>query len=265
MKQTLLFLSVLFLLLATAQAQQQVAIYYNQKWEVTKKEKAVFVRLAAVPDSQTQKGLLYKMNFDKAVADYYNSGKVLARGSYNKGQKQGDWLFYYPNGQLQCQGSYNDDKPSGFWKYWRENGQQEQEILYDTASVKYLNYWSESGRKTVKNGTGKFVTTLPANGDGKVQLKGSFLQGARHGTWRYWFTRDSQRWFTHMEQVYRRGEMVHFITSYKITFEEGDYLMRDRFDLLREFSYLERVEKWTVDSSAFTPDYPVLAYMLKLM
>ena len=140
MKQTLLLPLLLLSAFLPIYAQQQVAIYYNQNWEVTKKESAAYTRLAIIPDSLIETGQLFTMPFDKAVADYYSSGQILARGSYMNGQKQGDWLFYYPNGQLQRQGTYQNNVPTGTWKFWHQSGEQLQEIVYDGDAMKLRGY-----------------------------------------------------------------------------------------------------------------------------
>ncbi|MHA6246495.1 TonB family protein [Pontibacter sp. CAU 1760] len=264
MKQTLLLPLVLFIALATAQAQQQVAVYYTQNWEVTKRENAAYTRLATIPDSLIRAGKLFKMPFDKAVADYYSSGKVLARGNYSKGQKQGDWLFYYPSGRLQCQAKYLNGSPTGTWKFWRENGQQEQEIMYEGEQVKVQSFWNENGQQAVFNGTGNFEVILPDSSNGRLQLRGAYLNGARHGTWLYMLSQNGQAATPVMQQQYHEGKLINGQTA-KLGGKTTTFLLNGSFGMLQpDFSYLAMVESWNVDTTAFRPGYPVLAYMLKL-
>lgn len=264
MKQALLLPFLLLLAFTAAQAQQKVAIYYNQRWEVTKKENAAYTRLAIMPDSLIQQGQLYEMDFDKAVADYYSSGKVLARGNYSKGEKQGPWLFYYHNGQLQCQGSYEKGKPAGLWKFWRENGQQEQEVEYDRKQMKVQSLWSESGQQTVVNGTGAFEIILPDTSNGRVQLTGRYLNGVRHGNWLYTLLQNGQAAKPVMQQEYQEGGLFDGQTA-KLGERMSDFLMRSTFSSLQpDFFYLAALETWKVDTTAFRTGYPVLAHMLKL-
>lgn len=264
MKQTSLLPLVLLLALVTAQAQQQVAIYYNQHWEVTKRENASYTRLATVPDSIMQLGQLFTMAFDKVVADHYSSGQIFARGSYIKGQKQGFWLFYYPNGQIMRQGSYEDNKPAGTWKFWREDGQPLQEVVFDGGFMKFQSFWDETGTQTVTNGTGTYVALLPGeNGNSQMQLKGAYTHGVRQGTWQYAPLADGQPGKPVIEQVYKNGVLM---KGY--LYEKGkkvhEYTFEDRFNLSADFPYMAIVEKWTIDSTAFEPGFPVLAYVLKL-
>lgn len=264
MKQTLLLPFVLSLTLMAAQAQQKVAVYYNQKWEVTKKENAAYTRLATIPDSLIKIGHLFTMPFDKAVADYYSSGRILARGNYSKGQKQSDWLFYYPNGQLQCQAKYQDGKPAGTWKLWREDGQQEKEVAYEGEQMKMQSLWSKSGQQTVVNGTGGFEIILPDTSYGRVQLTGRYLNGVRHGTWLYTLLQNGQAAKPVMQQEYQEGGLIDGQTA-KLGERMSDLLMRSTFSSLQpNFFYLAALETWKVDTSAFRTGYPVLAHMLKL-
>ncbi|WP_162051543.1 energy transducer TonB [Pontibacter pamirensis] len=264
MKQTLLLLLMLLLGFSSVQAQQEVPIYYNHKWEVTKRETAVFTRLAFVPDSLIKAGSLFEMAFDKTVADYYDTGQIMARGIYVKGQKQGIWLFYHPNGQIMRQGSYENNKPIGTWKFWRENGKPLQEVVCDRLSVRFQNFWDDGGKQTVAHGTGTYVALLPGENNSQMQLKGNYINGVRHGTWQYApVTADRQEGKPLIEQVYNKGMLVKgyiYAKGKKIS----EYTAEDKFNLSADLPYLAVVEKWAVDTNAFKPGYPVLAHVLKL-
>ena len=264
MKQALLLPLVLLLALATAQAQQEVTIYYNQDWELTKKENAAYTRLATVPDSLIQTGQLFTMSFEKTVTDYYSSGQVLGKGSYMNGQKQGNWLFYYPNGQLQGQVSYKNNEQVGRWKLWRENGQPLQEVVYNGAEISFQNYWDESGIQTVTDGTGTYVALLPGEEPGsQMQLKGAYVNGRRHGKWQYAALANGKSGKPVIEQLYKNGTMVSgYIQQQGKGGAKIAYTSEDRFNLLVGFPYLAAVEKWAKDADAFKPNFPVLAYML---
>ncbi|PRY10640.1 TonB family protein [Pontibacter ummariensis] len=263
MKQALLFFFVLLLAFAGAQAQQQVAIYYNQKWEVTRKENAAYTRLATVPDSLIRTGQLFNMLFDQGVSDYYGSGQVMARGNYSRGLKQGNWLFYFPNGQLQAQGSYKNNVPVGLWKFWRENGQALQEVVYDWPKFRFQSYWDESGTQTIVNGKGTYVTLFSGeDGQSQAQLKGDYAGGVRVGKWQYTELTNGKAGKPLIEQVYKDGEMEKGYVQQQNA--RVAYTSEDRFRLGTDFPYLDKVEKWTVDETAFKSNFPLLAYVLKL-
>ncbi|MFD3001113.1 TonB family protein [Pontibacter toksunensis] len=265
MKQTLLLPLVLLLALASAHAQQEVTIYYNQEWEVTKKENATYTRLATVPDSLIPAGQLFTMPFDKTVTDYYSSGQVLGKGSYMNGQKQGNWLFYYPNGQLQGQGSYKNNEQVGRWKLWRDNGQPLQEVVHNGVEISFQNYWDETGTQTVIDGTGTYVALLPGEEPGtQMQLKGAYINGVRHGKWQYASLANGKSGKPVIEQLYKNGAMVRgYIQQQGKAGARIPYTSEDRFNLVVDFPYLAVVERWAKDADAFKPNFPVLAYMLK--
>ena len=113
------------------------------------------------------------------------------------------------------------------------------------------------------NGTGTYVAMLPGEGDAsQMQLKGSYINGVRTGTWQYAPLTNGQAGKPVVEQLYKNGALVKGYI-YDKGKKVSEYKAGDRFNLTADFPYLAKAEKWEIDANAFKPDFPVLAYLLK--
>jgi antitoxin component YwqK of YwqJK toxin-antitoxin module len=54
--------------------------------------------------------------------DYYKSGKLLAKGTFEDDKPDGLWVIYYENGQLWEKGTYKDGWRDGSWVIYKEDG-----------------------------------------------------------------------------------------------------------------------------------------------
>ena len=260
----ILLLTFINLLHAKAQVPDTItlrpaAVYYNQKWEVTKKEKAFYTRVAYFPDSLHRISNLGSHAFDKQVTDYYSNGAVLSRGFYDKGRRLGQWVFYYDNGQKEGQGWFDGKYKTGKWEYWRQNGQP----LYIFESVpgenkaKLQTYWNNKGEQVITNGNGTFSEML-LNEDGQMLLVGSYKNGLKDGTWTY----SHQNGEAVLQQKFVKGDRVE-----TIRFDKGKRVNRGislspPIEIEPDFAYLNRVEAWFRDPAAFKSGYPLVAHVL---
>ncbi|MCK6648840.1 MAG: hypothetical protein L6Q66_04225, partial [Bacteroidia bacterium] len=53
--------------------------------------------------------------------EYFNN-KIITKGEFKFGIKNGGWKFYYQNEALQQKGIYVDGKKSGLWTYYYSDG-----------------------------------------------------------------------------------------------------------------------------------------------
>jgi len=93
--------------------------------------------------------------------EYDETGKELAKGMYEYGEKDGFWS--YKNGAATEKGTYYDGKRHGIWKQWFGDGTLASEIEYDQdlRSGKAVTYWE----------------------NGIVKNKGKYLSGLKDGIW----------------------------------------------------------------------------------
>lgn len=54
---------------------------------------------------------------------YYDSGQLMKRINYHKGEIHGQAIVYHKNGNKQKEMYYDLSERVGVWKYWNENGQ----------------------------------------------------------------------------------------------------------------------------------------------
>ena len=96
---------------------------------------------------------------------YYESGEVKSIGAYKDNLKTGEWIFYYEDGKIEQRGKYNNDKPSGQWTWFYTSG----------------NKWREENLiKGIEEGS-----FTEFNKEGRVILKGEYVDGERNGIWNY--------------------------------------------------------------------------------
>jgi hypothetical protein len=55
--------------------------------------------------------------------ELYTDSLLVARGSYDHGNKEGLWTYYYPNGQMKAEGHFQKDIKSGMWIEWYPDGE----------------------------------------------------------------------------------------------------------------------------------------------
>jgi hypothetical protein len=57
-------------------------------------------------------------------------GRLVERGAYKDGVREGRWTIYWRGGPRQSQGSYQDGRRSGQWIFYREDGSEIRRIDY---------------------------------------------------------------------------------------------------------------------------------------
>lgn len=97
--------------------------------------------------------------------EFYESGKLLAEGSYKDDVRIGEWKFYFPNGQLEQQGRFLvNGKADGTWNWYYSNGKLRREETFDQGI--------ETGRMTEYDESGE------------VMLIGTYAHGLKEGLWK---------------------------------------------------------------------------------
>ena len=65
-------------------------------------------------------GILYKKFSDIPFTGNVIDGEQ--QGFVKEGKKDGSWVEYYENGKLSAKGNYKDGKENGFWELFNEDG-----------------------------------------------------------------------------------------------------------------------------------------------
>ncbi len=133
----------------------------------------------------------YDENGKIEKADIYDSGRVIASGAVNEGDKEeGDWKEFYENGEIKAEGKYVDGVKVGDWKYLFRDGKKFETGKYDAKgkqSGKWLWYYDDGKLRRESNfikgqEDGDFIEY---NDSGSVITQGQYVDGLREGKWIY--------------------------------------------------------------------------------
>jgi TonB family protein len=100
-------------------------------------------------------GTLYR------VRDFYASNDqpnmVATASEVNPRIKyEGKYKSFYENGQIENEGEYKDNECNGPWKSYHENGQLAEERIHQGDTTIYKQYWDNTGKALLVDGTGVF-------------------------------------------------------------------------------------------------------------
>lgn len=229
--------------------QDTISLYYNLNWEITKKDKASFIR-KAVYDLSTFK-------LDGAVQDFTISGTLLMSGHYNSDRREGEFIFNYPNGNIRSKGTYKENQRTGTWEYFYENGRTKQKATFvdspETLLFSIDEFYDRNGNQLIKNGTGSWVNdSIESNSledNGLFRLTGQFKDSLRTGTWK--LIRISDNKLIHSEQ-FRKGRFLEatvwepMFNSYGTTsFEFLNFYPDEDLDKLK------KAERFVLDTTSY--------------
>ena len=57
------------------------------------------------------------------VFNYYNNGVKELKGNYNRGLKEGKWVWWHTNGKRHKVGYYKNSVEDSLWQWWFSKGQ----------------------------------------------------------------------------------------------------------------------------------------------
>lgn len=148
------------------------------------------------------------------------SGDIMAKGTYEKGKKNGEWNYYFSNGYLRTKENYIADIQQGMSYNYNRRGElssitnyKDDKInglyeIYDNGVLNEISYYSED----TQNGP---FTSYFANG--KIKLEGFIKNGELHNS----------------KVAYRQNGQVHKITKYS----DGEVLSTESYDLNNQKEY----------------------------
>ena len=135
--------------------------------------------------------------------DFYPTGEVRAKGSYDENRRRGKWIYYYKNGKVEQEGHFERDRYHGSWIWYHKNGNTWREENYfngreDGLFVEYDENGKVLTRGNYLNGErdGEWFYHV-----GDHEEKGSYLIGLREGTWKYYYPDGSLKY----EGAYSQG------------------------------------------------------------
>ena len=172
-------------------------LYYGQDWKLTTSEKCAFYRIGSV-NTRT-------MVFNGPFTDYYKSGLVMLKGSYDlNGKKSGLFERYYESGTPFSKGTFKENEIVGIWKYFHENGELSETIQFDHDDYYVINSWDENGKAGVVDGTGKWKKVIATENGLKNYLIAYFKDKKKV---KKWMIRSENGYVFHTE-VYKDGQFI---------------------------------------------------------
>ena len=88
-----------------------------------------------------------KEPFKGFAFNYYPNGNKELKGSYNRGLKDGKWIWWYPNGEKYKVGYYVKSMEDSIWEWWFSNGQLMKRGKYKNGKKEgRWSEWYENGK-----------------------------------------------------------------------------------------------------------------------
>lgn len=244
-------LSLLFCLALTCNtiSQEKVTLYYNALWEITSKEKAVYIR-----DAEFN---LEKMQLAGKFTDSDLLGNKLMEGNYAAGRQNGEFTFFYPNGKIERKGTYQNNRRTGKWEYYYSNGKIKQLVLFTPNERKddfvVTDFFDRLGHQMIKEGTGKWINdsiSYDILGNSSLQrLTGQFKDSLKVGEWK--LVQIDNNKLIHSER-FVKGQFVSsvifnpVVNDYGTTSSEFMPKLRDEY-----VSKFRKTESFVLDTTAF--------------
>ncbi len=158
-------------------------IYYNKYWEICEKPVADYYRVGGALIIDT---LCY---YTGKIKDYTINDSLVMEGEYsNEGYRDGVFNFYYPGGKLYLSAKFAQGNMVGDWQWYYSNGSKEATIhfLGNQQEFSFITYNDEDGKSLMVNGTGDFMWSSIGNLSESFKVMGSFKDGRRSGSWKYY-------------------------------------------------------------------------------
>lgn len=183
------FLVLLFTLISLPLKSQGFGkVYYNEYWEMTSMKYAKYYRNSGFDTSL--------MVFDSTVFDHYINGSIEMTGRYNKGAKDGSFIYYYPDNSLRLISSYKKNSRTDVWTTFFPDGKVHKSVSYSDGKERITALNDENGKPLHEKLTGKYVEdiwydygqnkffdTNPGRMSEKMIIEGALRNGYKDGTW----------------------------------------------------------------------------------
>ncbi len=154
-----------------------------------------------------------QQTFVGPFTDFNNHGKVILRGNYHDGKKDGEFRAYHPNGQLKWEVSYMQDIPLDTGKFYYPDGKPLLELVYNGQEILIYNFWDDRGRQRVDRGNGRYELAVKADGYNefgyiRYNRKGKVVEGRPHGHWVIEYIFDNNKKANAGHEDYRNGQFT---------------------------------------------------------
>jgi len=145
---------------------------------------------------------------------YDDNGTQSRSGYYNKGKKDGVWVYRYPTDTLQGRFSYVLDVRHGEQLQYHENGRLSGRAMYQNGEENGLTEgWYENGQRSFSVGMKvgiKSGETASYYENGQLRLKVNYIEDKMHGPFTSYYENSQQNEVLSFQNGSREGEAKKF-------------------------------------------------------
>ena len=151
--------------------------------------------------------------------DYKN--KIVQKGYYKDGKKQGQWIIYYPNGNIKSKITFKDNKPYGPAEIYYPNGQLSEkgfwkinkwigdyQYYYSNGKPQYLWHYNEEGKR---EGVQKYFYP-----NGQLMMEGNWQNGKEQGVMKEYYENGVLKRLSNWQNGQINGKVVEYNRQGKI-------------------------------------------------
>ncbi len=152
------------------------------------------------------------------TTEYYENGKVKAKGTYKNGALDGLFEKFYPDGKKLSSGAYQNGIEIGTWQAWHPNGKPSSVYVYDLESAHPFSpskkEWAENGQLTLEqvldeSGSGYLKEWTPTGI--LIHDVNIYLLDQHTGVETWWYPNGQLHW----RRDYRKGQDTTMVQFYK--------------------------------------------------
>jgi len=227
-----------------------IRMFFNQRGNFTEKECADFIRYVKL-DTMA--------NFDSYFEDVSLENKLLAKGTYQHGIRNGYFEVYYPEGKAFCRGNYRDNLPFGQWEFFHENGSPDRTLQFTETDTLLITSYDEDAKLKVSQGNGNFKDYVGGNTGScynEILAKGKIVNGKPDGKWTADFAEQP-----FCVEKYENGKLVR--GEFPQALSNDDKYYKDKPVLYSFFlnNYLSCLENYKVESCADSSAHVKVSYV----
>ncbi len=154
-----------------------VVMFFNNSYNFTEKNCLTFKRFTRVDKNG---------DFFQSVIDKDTNDRIVGKGWYTDGQKNGPFELYHQNGNVKCSGNYAYGNPVGDWQYYYASGKPERLLRFSAEGMLLVDHYDENGNQLVKDGNGHFKGPVAGFDNfykNEIIASGKILDGKQEGEW----------------------------------------------------------------------------------
>ncbi len=183
-------------------------------------------------------------NWHGRVEDFYKNGSIQMRGKYNRGLRNGIFIYYGPDSTYSAAGRYASDNKIGKWEIFHKNNHLYAEVRHENGFTYVENLWDSTGSQLVTKGNGEELYKYP---NGEVRYKRNILNGLNHGFIESYYENGDLRF----KEYHENGELIRGVSYFnktKNTYDRSIYMPYPKGGFKSFYEYIEKENKLKSDS-----------------